>query len=273
MPSNHGKLKEDEMLLALNNHKIKTLLPNLRYLLEELFGALDPEGVVTCTQPDLPIKPDLLITYNGETKGLSMKSGTSEYIHGEPVEKFVEFLKEIGISKETTDTILLNQFGDGTLDGSGKERMNLVELKYRLRVRIKEANTELNSNPETLMKIIDRLVFKGWNENEPQADAIYHGDIYEGVITSKIQVMKHIKNKYWDYYDNLHVGPIFLRPHARYIGTTIKSEFYRHKIDGFWTNLLADMKYIAQKYFTYTPLNKRKNHEKLMESSFGNMEG
>lgn len=258
MPSNHGKLNEDEIMLALNNHKVMDLPPALHYLMRELFGALEVDETVVCTQPDLPIKPDLLITYKGITKGLSVKSGTSEFVHGEPVEKFVEFLKEIGISDKTIRTILLNQFGDGTIDGTGKERIPLFELKYQLATAIKEANTELNSDPEKLVKIIDRLVFQGWNNDAPMADAIYHGDIFNGVLATRTQVMKHIRNKDWDYYDNLHVGPIFLRPHARYIGVEVKHEFSRHKIDGFWTNLLADIKYISQKYFSYTPINKRK---------------
>ena len=226
MPSNHGKLNEDELMLALNKRKVRDLEPCMHYLLRELFGALEPEEMVFCSQPDLPVKPDLLITYKGETKGLSVKSGTSEYVHGEPIEKFVEFLKEIGISDKTIETLLLNQFGDGTIDGTGKERMPLYELKYQLSTAIKLANTELNSDPEKLVQIIDRLVFKGWNEDAQVADAIYHGDIFNGVVATRTQVMKHIRNKYWDYYDNLHVGPIFLRPHARYIGTEIKSEFY-----------------------------------------------
>lgn len=258
MPSNHGKVNEDEIMLALNNHEVSDLAPALRYMMRELFGALEYNETITCVQPNAPIKPDLLITYKGETKGLSIKSGTSEYVHGEPVEKFVEYLKEVGVSDKTIKTILLNQFGDGTTDGTGKSRMQLYELKYQLSTAIKEANTELNSNQEILTKLIDRMVFTGWDENAPKADALYHGDLFNGVLVTRTQVMKHIKNKDWDYYDNLHVGPIFLRPHARYIGTEIKSEFSRHKIDGFWSNLLADVKYISQKYFSYTPLNKRK---------------
>lgn len=261
MPSNHGKLNEDEIMLALNNHTVMDLPPALHYMLRELFGALEANEVVTCTQPNAPIKPDLLITYKGVTKGLSIKSETSEFVHGEPVEKFVEFLRTIGISEKTIRTILLNQFGDGTIDGTGKERIPLFELKYQLATAIKEANTELNSDYEKLSKIMERLIFQGWDESAKRADAIYHGDIFNGVLASRTQIMKHIRNKDWDYYDNLHVGPIFLRPHARYIGTEIKSEFSRHKIDGFWSNMLADMKYISQKYFSYTPINKRARPE------------
>ena len=261
MPSNHGKLIEDELMLALNNHRVMDLIPNLHYLMRELFGALEPEELITCTQPDKPIKPDLLITYKGETKGLSVKSGTSEYVHGEPVEKFIEYLKTQGVSENTTKTILLNQFGDGTIDGTGKERIELAELKYRLRIQIKEANQELNNDHDILINILDRMLFQGWDENAIPAYAIYHGDIYGGVVMTRKQFIKWIKNKDWNYYDNLHVGPIFLRPHARYIGTEVKSVFSQHKIDGFWSKMLADMKYISGKYFSYTPMNKRQHPE------------
>ncbi len=261
MPNNHGKIVEDEMMLALNNHRIMDLIPNLHYLMEELFGALEPNETVLCTQPNVPIKPDLIITYKGVTKGLSIKSGTSEYMHGEPVERFVEYLREQEVSEETLKTILLNQFGDGTINGTGKERMELAELKYRLSTHIKKANDELNNNYELLVNLMDRMLFKGWDKNAIPAYAIYHGDLYSGTIVTRTQVMKYIRDKDWNYYDNFHIGPIFLRPHARYIGKEIKSVFSQHKIDGFWPNLLADMNYISKKYFSYTPINKRTRSE------------
>ena len=257
MPSNHGKLTEDELMLAFNNHKVSDLSPNLQYILEELFGALETNEIITCSQPEIPIKPDLIITYKGITMGLSIKTGTSEFIHGEPIEKFVEYLSNIGVSEKTITTILKYHFGDGTIDGTGEYRMDLSALKYQMQDEIREANTELNSDPDLLSRIITRMLFQGWSKDAMSADAIYHGNLYNGVIATKTQIMKHIKRKYWNYYDNLHVGPIFLRPHARYIGTEIKSEFSRHKIDGFWTNMVSDLKYISKKYFSYTPLNKR----------------
>ncbi len=261
MPSNKGKLIEDEMMLALNNHFVKDLSPNLRNVMHSLFGALEANEIVTCTQPDVPIKPDLLITYKGKTKGLSLKSGASEYVHGEPIDKFVDFLRNLNISRETIETILLYQFGDGTIDGSGKERMELEQLKTSLYFRLKKANSELNRDPNLILKIIDRFLFQGWDLEAKNADAIYHGDIYFGISITKRQITKYINVKVWDYYDSLHIGPVFLRPHARYIGVEIKSEFSRHKIDGFWPNMLSDMNYISKRFFAYTPLNKRKFEE------------
>lgn len=257
MPNNHGRLKEDEMMINLNGKKVSEITPNLFHMMEELFGALEPNEVITCTQPEDYIKPDLLITYKGITKGISMKSSTSENVHTEYVSTFIDFLESIGVSKETRDTILLYHFGDGTKDGTGSNRMSLDEVRFRYRDLIKKANTELNEDPEIITKIVDRLVFDGVNPNAAKADALYHGDIYYGIVITRKQVHKHILRKVWDKYDNLHVGPLFLRAHARYVGVEVRNEKYHQHIDAKWARLIADMEYISKRYFSYTPLNKR----------------
>ncbi len=261
MPNNHGKLKEDEMYLSLNNKKVANLSPNLRYMLEEMFGALEVDEVITCTQPEEFIKPDLLITYKGKQMGLSMKYGTSNLMHSENIETFIPFLRGLGVSEETLKTIVLYQFGDGTYDGTGKVRVPIEELKYRMMKQIKAANDELNSNEELIVKVAERLIFQGVNKDAPKAEAIYHGDVMDGVIVTRPQIIKHIKRKNWNYYDNLHIGPLFLKAHARYIGKEVVNEKYRRKIDASWPRLLEDITYISKTYFSYTPISKRSRED------------
>lgn len=258
MANNHGRLNEDELMINLNEKKVSELNPNLRYLVSELFGALDINEVIKCTQPNDYIKPDLIIEYKGIKKGLSVKSGANEFVHREYIGTFIEFLKGLGISQRTLNTILLFQYGDDTIDGTGKKRMPFEVIRYRYQSRIKEANAELNKNNELIFRVVERTVFDGIGDNKEKADAIYHGDVYEGTVITRYQVQKHIMRKDWDKYDHLHIGPLFIGPHARYVDTKIINENSRNRVNVKWNKLIQDIKYISKKYFSYTPLNRRK---------------
>jgi len=248
MPTNHGLLREKEMIAALDSKKVSELSNNMRHLLEELYGVLDENEIVKCLAPDDYYKPDFFIIYRGIKKGISMKSGRSNIVHSELVNNFIEYLRELNVSEKTLETILLYHFGDGTTDGSGSERFEFAKLHYLLDNRIKEANDELNSDIDRIYQVLERCVFAGAKEEFPRADALYHGDVSFGVVATEKQVRKHIYRKNWKWMDALHIGPLMLRPHARYIGVEIASEKRRHTIECHWSNLAADIAYISKRY-------------------------
>ena len=172
MPVNEGISKENEMIESLNGKKICELSNNLKNLIHALFGLLDEEEIITCEKQDIYIKPDFKITYKGESKYISMKTGRSESIHQETVKDFVLFLRSLGVSKKTQGTILLYHYGDGTMDGTGKKRYEYEDLRKMLKERIIEANIELNSSQEIIEKTFERCLFLGNRENAIEIDGI-----------------------------------------------------------------------------------------------------
>ena len=247
MPTNHGFLREDEMVYHLDKRKVKDLSNNLYHMMQELYGVLDEEEVITCYKTDDFIKPDFVIIYKDETRYVSMKSGRSEIVHSECIKDFVLFLRSLGVSRETQKTVLYYHYGDGTLDGTGKERYDYDKLRYLLHDRIAKANEEFH-NIDIIMSVIERCVFTGTRSNAIPIDALYHGYFEFGTVATKKQIIKHLKRKKWDYIQNLHIGPLQLRPHARYVGTTIKNERKRQTLECYWTNLLSDIDYISKRY-------------------------
>ena len=248
MHKNIGFYKEDEMVLLFDNKKFCELSNNGKYCAKELFGHLKDEDTFKSEKvPDF-IKPDFSISCNGETHYISMKSGRSNIVHQEYIIEFCKFLRNQGISTNTIKTILLYHYGDGTLDGSAKERFPLQKLKFLLENRIKEANKELNQNKEFVLMIIKRAVLKGTKEENIEADYLYHGDADYGVLVSKTQLMKHCNRRDWKWMDNLHIGPLLLNPHARYIGKEIKREKSRQRLEFSWPNLREDLEYISSRY-------------------------
>ena len=248
MPTNNGKQKELEMIVHLHNKRVNELSNNLRNLLTALYGVLDDNEIVKCELVEGFIKPDFVITYKGIQKYVSMKSGRAECIHEEYIKTFVLFLRSLGISTRTQQTILLYHYGDGTLDGSNDRRIEYNKLRLMLDTRIQEANEELNSTKELILKVIERCLFIGALEKAIPIDCIYFGDYRFGEVATTRQITTHVKRKSWHWMKNLHIGPIQLRPHARYYNKEIKSEKRRQKLECYWANLSSDISYISSRY-------------------------
>ena len=247
MPTNHGFLREDEMVYHLNQRKVKDLSNNLYHMMQELYGILDEEEVITCYKIDGFLKPDFAIVYRGDTRYVSMKSGSSKIVHSESIKTFVLFLRSLGVSAKTQQTLLLYHYGDKTMDGTGKERLNYDELRMWLHDRIIEANEELN-NREIIIAAITRCVIVGTRENAIPIDCLYHGDYEFGTVATTTQIMKHAKRGNWNFLQNLHIGPLLMRPHARYVGTSIKNEMRHQAIEISWLNLHSDIDYMSRRY-------------------------
>lgn len=250
MPINQGYLKEDEMVEFLNGKTVSSLSDNLHQLLVRLFGVVDPNEKIKCEYCEQYTKPDFKVTYKGESRYVSMKSGDAETIHSEKVQTLIPFLRSIGVSKETLKTLLLYQFGDGTTNGTGQKRYNNHETYIWLKSRIQAANAELNTD-EMTEKIFERIVYQGVKDTVKPADCIYHGNYENGFLATKKQISLYIKDKDWSYLENLHVGPLLMRPHARYAGVPIRNENNRIKMDFYWPKLKLDIIYISKKYYDY----------------------
>lgn len=170
------------------------------------------------------------------------------HLHDEQIKTVILFLRELGLSTFGQKLLLYYQYGDGTLDGSGEKRKNYYETYDWLKNGIKEFNEEINLNHQWVEKIVDRVMFQGVDKNAPKADYIYQGDLTYGTAISREQVLTHLKRKTYDYYENLHIGPLMVRPHARYSRGKIKNEKLRNRIVFYWPNFPEDVRYINRRY-------------------------
>lgn len=252
---NAGILREDEFVYFLNGKKGKDISENLRSMMERLFGIVDPEKDIACEKTQDYIKPDIIIKHREIEKAISIKSSSSHVMHNEQIKTFILFLRSLGVSSRTQQTILFYQYGDGTMDGTGKIRHNSSEVQELMKERIKEANNELNDSKELIKAVINRVIFDGVVPEARKADAIYHGDVREGVVVTREQMMKHIEKKEkedWYYTKVLHIGPLVLTPAARYVNQPQKDGKKRHIVECIWTKFAADMKYISMRYNYYS---------------------
>lgn len=247
---------ENAMIEALNQKKYADLNDNLKRMLRGLYPMIKEDYLIKCRKYEGFYKPDFVITCNGVDKYISMKSADAKNVHEEPISLFITFLHRMGFSKETLETVRLFQYGDGTIDGTGKRIMSWREVYYTYAERIKKANIELNQNKRILLDMMDRFLFQGVDSDAKFADAIYHGGVDEGILVRKEQFENYFLFKRWDNYDSFHIGPLIIKPHTRFVGFSsgdIKNEHLRHKVQLKWPHLKEDMafmyKYVSGRKF------------------------
>ena len=249
MPVNEGNLKEQEVIYDLNNRFVKDISNNMRNLMKSLFGVLDNDYPIKCYKVDDLYKTDFVIEYDNRKRNVSMKSGKAVIVHNEILSNFINYLKDNGVSQRTLDTICLFHYGDGTTDGSGKNgRQSYDQVNESLKERILEANKELNKDIDFVLDVMNRCVFKGAYEDNIEADCVYFGDRDYGVVATKSQFIKNTRRRGFDFYSHLHIGPLLLRPDARYIDKEIKDERKRNRIVAYWPNLREDIEFMARRF-------------------------
>ena len=153
MHKNIGRLKEDEFVAAIDGKKAKDLSHNLKHTLREIFGLFDGEEVLKSGLVEKLQKPDFFIEYKGIRKYISLKTGRAETVSEEGLKQFLAYLRSWNLSTESQKTFLYYHFGDGTLDGSGKERLAYFDLIAKLKDRIIALNAELNENKDFILAI------------------------------------------------------------------------------------------------------------------------
>ncbi|MDQ7084219.1 MAG: hypothetical protein Q9M36_04475 [Sulfurovum sp.] len=125
-----GFENEDRIILALNGKRVDELNSNLQQLIKDSFT--NYQGNIEAIKQAGQNKSDLKITIGNEFHTYSIKKGTGNSIHQEPIEAFLEFLAQnYGIDEEMKDNLRLFIWGDNTLDGKGNvsDRLSAPQFK------------------------------------------------------------------------------------------------------------------------------------------------
>lgn len=245
---NRGFEIEDRMIAAINGKKLQDLNNNLKFTIKRMFTNIDEQKPFFAKKCEPFGKPDIEISHNDETHYVSIKSGRSKEFHSENVTKFVGFLKEHDIGEKTINAILHYHFGDGTTDGSREKRMDYYDAMSTFKAEIEAANISLNKNKGLILDMLDRVIFQGNYTDLPAADFVYKGDDEMGVLCSRNQIRKHAMRKSFTFYKTPHIGPMLIRPYARYVNGNGKYPEKRFIICFDWAELDRDMDYISERY-------------------------
>ena len=240
----NGIQNEKEIMEALDGKSFKELSDHLKKVVQTMFRDIKDDDVIHAEKVPGFAKPDLKISVNDEKHYLSIKFGSSSSLHCEQLEVLINWLSDHGIDDETIDNLLLYHYGDGTRDGSGQRRMPQQEVLRVYSKEVEQLNLKLNSNRFFVRDFVKRVVFDGNDPFKPSADFIYHGDIEEGEICSKEAMLAYCKRKTFHRLINVHIGPVMIRPYARYTSGVETYPEKRQKVAFEWSRIGWDIMYI-----------------------------
>ncbi len=230
---------EDRIIRALNNTEFRELNNNLQKLIESSFS--NYSGIIKCTKQAGQNKSDLKITMGSESHTYSIKKGTGNSIHQEPIEDFLEFLNIYKINSQIKNSIRFFIWGDGSLNGSGKvqNRLSATQLKRQYPEKLLEIQTFFDSIKKSL---IERFVITG-AKSIISADYIYYGTIEEGVCCNSEKAVDWILNNPSN--GAINIGRLTFQAWNRNIKGDDKSEKKRGSIQLKWGTVKDDIKLIS----------------------------
>lgn len=238
-----GKINEENIINVYNNKKYRDLTQFQKNIIKELFKNVKDDDLITSDICNRFSKPDIYFEINNERKNISIKSGRSDSMHFESLKSFILFLRGLGVSKETQKTIILFHFGDGTLDGTGANRLNFEKIIAEYSEHIRKANNEINS-PLIVLEALNRFVFNGIEARKVYTDYIYFGDEDYGVLCSKEKLINFVLSKKYYHIKTLHFGPLTVQPYLRDVERKSRNTYKRYIVQIKWHYLLSDMQRI-----------------------------
>lgn len=229
---------EDIIINALHNKKYEELNENLQELIKYCFGNYN--GTIYCEKQAGQNKSDLKITIGTESYTYSVKKGTGNSVHQEPVGKFIEFLKDnYTISNQLENDIKFFIWGDNTYDGSGNvaDRLSASQFKNTHPLIIKRIIDFLEPIKKDLIK---RFVIDGADCSSFSSDYIYYGNDLDGVCCKSEKALDWLSKNNCG--GAIPIGRLSFQAWNRNINGGTKSEHKRGVIQLKWGNIKEDIK-------------------------------
>jgi len=245
MPFNNDKSgfqNEFDFIKQINRKKFGELNPLFQMFLSDLYdGEVKPDDFIYAWKNISNQKSDFLIrlAHQRTVKRISVKKGFKNSVHVEPVMEFVHFLIENQVPKNIVIKYLEYHFADGTINGSGTNRMSVDEYKLKHQKEIDYINYFLNRE-ELLKKAIDRFIIKGKNL-EDNVDMILYGVPDDFLWLTRKDVYNVILSNKNIYSTSVHFSNLTCQPLTRALNGNPKLDKKRYYIQIKWYNLIDDI--------------------------------
>ena len=234
-----GLDNEFEFVKLFNGKTIKEVDPISQELLYSLFKNIPDNEIIKAWRNHYKQKSDIFIQISGVMKGISIKKGMKNSVHVERISDFIAFLKDNDVNEDMICEYLKYHYADGTINGTGKNRMTAEEYKKEHQNEIDELNEKLN-RIEIVKKAIDRFILKG-NNSKFSIDALICGEVNDYIWIIKDDILKIIMQKIKDYSSAVHFGSLTCQPKNRCLNYNPKYEKDRYSIQIKWYNLFDDI--------------------------------
>jgi len=234
-----GFENENKIINALNNKYFIELNDNLKNMIKGSFKNYN--SIIKATKEAGHNKSDLKIIIGDEIHTYSIKKGTGNSIHQEPIESFLEFLeKSYKIDETLKNDLRFFVWGDRTLDGKGKisDRLSAKQLSKLYPTKI--ANIQ-NFFDTIRYDLIKRFLIEGVYSRS-YAEFVYYGTIEEGVCVKSEKIIDWLVNNKAK--GVITIGRFTFQAWNRNINGGNKSEHKRGVVQIKWGTIKDDIKEI-----------------------------
>jgi hypothetical protein len=238
---NSGFKNEKKLVNALHQKKYTQLNSNLQKLIAQSFK--NYSEIINCKQEAGTNKSDLLITIGEESHSYSVKKGSGNSIHQEPIAEFIDYLtKEHNLSKKTSENLQRFIWADGTVDGTGEVKSRLSSKKFKKRdpKAIEDIQNFFDGLKEPLLR---RFLINGVHSNS-SAEFIYYGTPKKGTVCKSEDVLTWLATH--DSKATLHIGKLSFQAWNRNLKGKREAEKKRGVIQLKWGGLKKDIRKIAK---------------------------
>lgn len=178
-----GFQNEDNIINYLNNTSFDDLNEIHQKFILDINNGIKPQKILAAKYAGAN-KADIGVTIDDTEYLFSIKKGSGNSVHQEPLEEFITYLKdEVEDDEEFFNSLRFFIWGDGTLDGTGdkKNRIDASKFKKLYPDKVSVIQNFLNKNKDIL---IDRFVISGAKSNK-SADFLWYGESIDGIMISK----------------------------------------------------------------------------------------
>lgn len=241
-----GFVNEYRVIEELSLKKVKDIKENLKDMLYALYADLNEDDIINASHCEKGEKADMCIEIRGIKKYVSIKYGDKNSVHTEELKNFKRFILYNNCGWDIMEKYLYYHYADGTLDGTGSDRISVAEYKLTHSDKIAEINKVFNRK-KVLNEAYQRFLFRGIIPNGNTVDAILHCKNNDRLYATREEVFEYLHHKAYMQSSGVHFSRLFVQPLARNLNYSSKYEIRRHYIQIKWFDLYIAMSEIKHK--------------------------
>ena len=234
--ANTGYKNEYSFMHKINSKKLNELDFLIQEMVLFLFPNIHSNDIIYCYKNVEYEKGDICIRVGQKIKYISIKMGHRNSVHCEKVSKFVRYLEGLNIKSQTINEILKYQYADGTIDGTGTNRLSTEEYKKDHMNSINHINEEINTE-KIIEESINRFLIQGTQWHVHKIDLLVYGTPEDFFFITPQEIYTYIKSKINTYSSAIHFSCLTFQPLSRVLNYNEKLEYMRDWIQIKWYNL------------------------------------
>ena len=235
----NGFDNENQIRNTINSVQFDNLSSDLKNALMKMNGGNAPNSLSSKKYGGTD-KADLSITIDNNKYFVSVKKGTGNSVHQEPIEEFIVFLRaNFEDNNSVFDDLRHFIWGDGTLNGTGNVENRISAPKYKNEFPEKVENIQNYFNKHK-KELLERFLITGVVSNK-KADYLFYGNINNCKVISDDDMINFASNVCKR---PISVGVLTFQAWNRNINGGNKSELRRGQIQLKWGGLKDDIKKI-----------------------------